>query len=259
MQPRDPKPTGASRRNALPGSEFLASSAGGAMDTPSSPAADTFAEEMALGTESPSSSRTDRVREDLAAARPDAGSTGSSSASGLTDKVSSATEAVTDKVSSATEAVTDKAPAAVGRVKEWVTAHPLVAVGAGVIGGIVLGASGSGGSQHHHHYYGDSGTQDQSSSADRSSSQAQQGDRPASHAQQGGGILGLIQQTGLLETVTQSAERFMRMANDQASDLARQHVPGFEDQLRQKRGPSATTPVTPSPQHRVTGATDRRS
>lgn len=136
------------------------------MDAPPNAAADTFAEEMALGTEQPSVSPTDRIREDLpversSSALPSSGSPGptggiASATDAVSAMVSGATEAVTGKVPSATGTGTKKALAVAARIKEWVSAHPLVVVGAGLVGGIVLGGSG-GGSNHHH--YGDAGSQ----------------------------------------------------------------------------------------------------
>lgn len=56
----------------------------------------------------------------------------------------------------------------------------------------------------------------------------------------------MIQQIGLVETVTQSAERFMKVANNQASELARQRVPGFQEHLSQKQVQPAQPPARTS-------------
>ena len=242
MQSRDSNPARASNRSSQSGASVPASPLGGTMDAPPNPAADTFAEEMALGTEQPSTSPTDRVREDLPVERSDRSISSSGSISGSSKSTSgssgsSAASQVKDEVSS----VSDKAPAAAGKVKEWVSAHPLVAIGAGLVGGIVLGGRGGGGkSSHHHHYYG--GQESPPSQESGSGSHSSSGQ--ASQRQQGsGGLAGLIQQTGLLATVTKSAEGMMGMVNDHAAEVLRQRVPGFDDELRQKKGQAAPPPA----------------
>ena len=117
-----------------------------------------------------------------------------------------------------------------GRAMGWIQEHPLTAVGLGLIGGIVLGARG-GGERHHHHHYGSQESSDGGGQSGQSGQSGQQG-KP-------GGLAGLIQQTGLMDSVTSVAERAVHVVNEQATDMLRQRVPGFEDQLQQKRGPSA--------------------
>ncbi len=210
----------------------------GTMDAPPMPVADAFTEEIALGSSPGISALTDSDLSTTPAAGMDATASQSSESPGI--DVSS----VKDAASSGKEA----ASAGMGRVREWISAHPLVAVGAGLIGGIVLAGSG-GGTNHHHHYHGDQGSQPRhdatsgsQSSHDQTQSQSSGQSHGQSHQQQGGGILGMIQQTGLLDTLTQSADRLMKTANGHATELARQRVPGFEEQLRQKGG-SATPPA----------------
>lgn len=217
---------------------------GGTMDAPPMPVADTFTEEMALGSSPGGSALTDSSPSTTPAAGAGSSESQPSDSSGL-DVAS-----IKDAASSGMES----ASAGAGRVKEWISAHPLVAVGAGLIGGIVLAGSGSG-SNHHHHYHGDQSPQPRHDSTNGSQSQSSgQSQNPSSgqshgqsHQPQGsGGILGMIQQTGLLDTLAGSAERLMKSANGHAAELARQRVPGFDEQLRQKQ-----TPDSPSVSQRM--------
>ncbi len=241
-------------RNPLPGSEFLATPLGGTMDAPPMPVADTFAEEMAVGsTPGPDASTsgdqgsasdvTSKASDVASGAAVKAKSVASDASSKVQSAASDARGKVQDAVSdpagaahdlaatakSAADSVTSAAPEALSRVKEWITAHPMVAVGAGLVGGIVLGGSG-GGSQHHHHYHGDNGS-NQHSAGNGSQSSHASGDHQAP-----GGLLGMVQQTGLLDILTQNADRLMKSANGHASELMRQRVPGFDEQMRQKTG-----------------------
>lgn len=249
-------------RNPLPGSEFLASPLGGSMDAPPTPVADTFAMEMALG----STPGPDAETRDGQSSNTGTASKASDVASGAADKAKSvasdasskvqgvATDAkskvqdvvsdpsgaahdVVDKAKSAAESVSAAAPETLSRVKDWITAHPMVAVGAGLIGGVVLGGSG-GGSHHHHHYHGESGSDQQSSGGSGSQSSHASGSHQAPS-----GLLGIVQQIGLLDVVTQAADRLMKSANGHAAELMRQRVPGFDEQMRQKPGTSSMPPA----------------
>ena len=259
--------SGGGGRNPLPGSEFLASPLAGSMDAPPTPVADTFAKEMELG----STPGPDAETRGGQGAGADAAGKASDAASGAADKAKSVAvdassnvqSAVSDAKSTVQDAVSDPsgaaqdvaekvksaAPETLSRAKDWVTAHPLVAVGAGLIGGMVLGGSGGGGSQHHHHYHGDSGSDQHASGSNQSESSKSSGGQQAT-----GGLLGIIQQTGLLEIVTQSADRLMKTANTHAAELMRQRVPGFDEQLSQKTGSSAAVAASTPPVRVVTPA-----
>ncbi len=280
--------SGSGGRHPLPGSEFLASPLGGTMDAPPTPVADTFATEMAIGstpgpdadTRGGQSSGTDAPSKasDAAAGAADkaksvasdASSKVQSAASDASSKVQSvasdaksavqgavsdpagAAHDIADKAKSAAESVTSAAPETLSRVKEWITAHPMVAVGAGLIGGIVLGGSG-GGNHHHHHYHGDSGADQHTSGGNGSQSSHSSGGSGGSGGQQAAsGLLGMVQQTGLLDTVTQVADRLMKSANGHAAELMRQRVPGFDEQMRQKTGGSPTPAPAPPAKPAVT-------
>ena len=260
---RNPSRSGG--RDPLRGSEFLASPLGGSMDAPPTPVADTFATEMAIGsTPGPdaetrggqgsqtgetdkasdaASGAADKAKSVASDAKSKAQSVASEAKSTVQDAVSDpsgAAHEVADKAKSAADSVTSAAPETLSRVKDWITAHPMVAVGAGLIGGIVLGGSG-GGSHHHHHYHGDSGSAQHSSGSNGSQSSGTSHGSGGQHAP--GGLLGLVQQTGLLDTVTQAADRLMKSANGHAAELMRQRVPGFDEQLRQKTGGAAVPPT----------------
>ncbi len=266
--------SGAGGRNPLPGSEFLSTPLGGTMDAPPMPVADTFAEEMAVGSTpgrdatmtspqdgpSDATSQAKSVASDAASKAKDVASDASGKATDLAaDAKSAVQDAVSDpagaaqdvaaKAKSAADSVTSAAPETLARVKEWVAAHPMVAVGAGLIGGIVLGGTGGGGGQHHHHHYhGDSGSDQHGAGADSQAGKASGGHEASSGQQSPGGLLGIIQQTGLLAAVTNAADQLMKSANGHAAEIVRQRIPGFDDQLRQKTGsippavPASTTP-----------------
>ncbi len=273
--------SGSGGRNPLPGSEFLASPLGGSMDAPPTRVADTSAREIALGsTPGPDAETRGGPRSSTGAA-----SQAGDVASGATDKAkgvvsdassklqgaasdakskvqdvvsdpSGAVHEVSEKAKSAAGSVSSAAPETLSRVKDWITAHPMVAVGAGLIGGIVLGGSG-GGSHHHHHYHGESGSEQHSSGGNGS----QPSDASGGH-QAPGSLLGMVQQTGLLDAITQQADRLMKSANGHAAELMRQRVPGFDDQMRQKTGSSPVPPagstVRSSAPARPTGSTPVR-
>ena len=264
-------PPGTGGRNPLPGSEFLTSPLGGTMDAPPTPVADTFATEMELG----STPGPDAETRGGPGSGSEAGGKASDAASGAVEKAKSvasdasgkaqsaasdvkgavqsavsdpagAAHDVAEKAKSAADSVTAAAPQTLSQVKDWITAHPMVAIGAGLVGGIVLGGSGGGG-QHHHHYHGDGGSNQHGSGGSGSqSSQSSQSSHASSGHQAPGGLLGIIQQAGLLDIVTQSADRLMKSANGHAAELMRQRVPGFDEQMRQKTGAAPSSPTPPA-------------
>lgn len=268
MDSRNRPATGVGDQPPLAGDSFPSPPLGGTMDAPPMPVADRFTEEIAVGTSA------DRLTDggalpqhsfglpDTSAAGPDSGSGGSSGTAAaaadkakdvartVSDKAQEASGAVADKAQDAAGAVADQAKAAPGQLKSWIQAHPMVAVGAGLVGGMILG--GSGGGEHHHHYHGD-GSEGQHQSSGKSGQSG--AGRGSSGSGKPGGLVGMIEQTGLLDTITESAERAMKMANGHVAELLRQRIPGFDDQLRQAAGPTASVPATtvpPTPTRTVT-------
>lgn len=256
MDSRNRPATGVGDQTPLAGDSFPSPPLGGTMDAPPMPVADRFTEEIAVGTSADSLTDGSALPRhsfglpDTGTAGPDSssGSGGSSAAAAadkakdvagtVSDRAQQASGAVADKAQDAAGAVADQARAAPGQLKSWIQAHPMVAVGAGLVGGMILG--GRGGGEHHHHYHGD-GTEAQHQSSGKS---GQSGSGSGSSGSgKPGGLIGMIEQTGLLDTITESAERVMKMANGHVAELLRQRVPGFDEQLRQTSGPTPSAPV----------------
>lgn len=260
MDSRNRPATGSGSQPSRAGESFPSPPLGGTMDAPPMPVADRFTEEIAVGTSA------DDLTDGTALPQhsfglPDTGTSGSGSggsvgaagtaadkakdvAGTVSDKAQQASGAVAEKAQDAAGAVAEQAKAAPGQFMGWIQAHPMVAVGAGLVGGMILG--GRGGGEHHHHYHGD-GSEDQLRSGGQSGQHGSGGG--SSGSGKPGGLIGMIEQTGLLDTITQSAERAMKMANGHVEELLRQRVPGFDEHLGRSGGstPSAPAPVATGP------------
>lgn len=116
--------------------------------------------------------------------------------------------------------------------KNWVSEHPLLAAGAGLMVGVILGMRG-GEQRHESHRY------DRGPSGYRSYRPPQiEGSYIAGRSMSGGGssagVMKLAQQSGLSERLSSMIERTMREANDQARQMLSQRLPAFEDKLHEQ-------------------------
>lgn len=143
---------------------------------------------------------------------------------------------------------------AASTAKNWIEQHPLLAIGAGLIGGLVIG--GRGGDDDHKHrsnsYQSHYSPAQSEGSSDASRSASGSGTVAAA-----GGIMGLAQQSGLMQTIQDAADQMMRTANDRAKSSLSEFVPGFDDQLKhresERKQSTSPTPTTPS-SAKVTGS-----
>lgn len=124
-----------------------------------------------------------------------------------------------------------------GQVMGWVQAHPLTAIGLGLVGGVLLGSRGG---SHHHHHYGSFG-----SGGDDHGGHS--GGSYGGHAAQGGiagGLMRVAQQAGLMDQLTSFGDQAARAVNQRATAMLRDRVPGFDDHLAERQASPALTPAT---------------
>ncbi|HEV2527047.1 MAG TPA: hypothetical protein VGT61_01135 [Thermomicrobiales bacterium] len=148
---------------------------------------------------------------------------GASSGGGQSDDSGGSSLPIPDP-GEAVSAVKSGGSHAMSQANGWIKEHPLVAVGLGLVGGIILGSRGGG---EHHHHYGSHG--DQGGNSYQGGSQGQSG------GGLGGGLMHLAQQSGLLDNLSGAADRALQIANEQVSGVVRQYVPDFDQHLEEKR------------------------
>lgn len=103
-------------------------------------------------------------------------------------------------------------------VKQMIEERPLLALGAALVGGFVLGGLTSGGDGGQHHQY-------QGASASTHAS-------GGSGSSLGNGLRAAIQKTGIEDTISSAAAAFVGSLGDQLKDTLDRNMPGFADKMQ---------------------------
>ena len=135
---------------------------------------------------------------------------------GLVGGVQDAAEQVREQVSGAVDDTIQAVKENVD-LRQFIEERPLLALGAALVGGFVLGGLTSGGDDGQHQYQG-------TSASARSSG--------SSGSQLGSGLRAAIQKSGIEDTISSAAAAFVGNLGDQLKETLDRNMPGFADKMQ---------------------------